>query len=39
VDVEGAGGVSPINAPASVRAAEASQADGWFNTITTEAFG
>ena len=38
-DIEGAGGVSPIGAPASTRAAEASFADGWFNTITTEAFG
>jgi sulfide dehydrogenase [flavocytochrome c] flavoprotein subunit len=39
VDVEGAGGVSPIDAPAAARAAEASYADGWFKTITTEAFG
>jgi NADPH-dependent 2,4-dienoyl-CoA reductase/sulfur reductase-like enzyme len=39
VDIEGAGGASPINAPASVRAAEASQGDAWFKTITTEAFG
>jgi NADPH-dependent 2,4-dienoyl-CoA reductase/sulfur reductase-like enzyme len=39
VDVEGAGGVSPIDAPAAARAAEASQADGWFKTITTEVFG
>jgi NADPH-dependent 2,4-dienoyl-CoA reductase/sulfur reductase-like enzyme len=38
VDAEG-GGVSPIDAPASTRAAEAKYADGWFNTITTEAFG
>jgi sulfide dehydrogenase [flavocytochrome c] flavoprotein chain len=38
VDAEG-GGVSPIDAPASTRAAEARYADGWFNTITTEAFG
>ena len=38
-DVEGAGGVSPIDAPAAARAAEASYADGWFKTITTEAFG
>jgi sulfide dehydrogenase [flavocytochrome c] flavoprotein chain len=37
VDAEG-GGVSPIDAPASTRAAEARYADGWFNTITTEAF-
>jgi sulfide dehydrogenase [flavocytochrome c] flavoprotein chain len=39
VDVEGAGGVSPIDAPASARAAEASYADGWFKTITSEVFG
>jgi sulfide dehydrogenase [flavocytochrome c] flavoprotein chain len=39
VDVEGAGGVSPINAPASARAAEASYGDAWFETITAEAFG
>jgi sulfide dehydrogenase [flavocytochrome c] flavoprotein chain len=39
VDVEGAGGVSPIDAPATARAAEASYADGWFKTITTEVFG
>jgi sulfide dehydrogenase [flavocytochrome c] flavoprotein chain len=38
-DVEGAGGVSPIDAPAAARSAEASYADGWFKTITTEAFG
>src|SRR5262252_2533926 len=38
VDAEG-GGVSPIDAPASTRAAEAKYADGWFNTITTEVFG
>jgi NADPH-dependent 2,4-dienoyl-CoA reductase/sulfur reductase-like enzyme len=38
VDAEG-GGVSPIDAPASARAAEARYADGWFNTITTEVFG
>jgi NADPH-dependent 2,4-dienoyl-CoA reductase/sulfur reductase-like enzyme len=38
-DIEGAGGVSPIEAPASTRAAEASYADGWFKTITAEVFG
>src|SRR6185369_8932655 len=38
-DIEGAGGVSPIDAPAATRAAEASFADGWFKTITTEVFG
>ncbi len=38
-DTQGAGGVSPIAAPQSARAAEASYANGWFKTITTEAFG
>jgi sulfide dehydrogenase [flavocytochrome c] flavoprotein subunit len=38
-DVEGSGGVSPINAPASTRAAEATFAHGWFSTITQEVFG
>jgi sulfide dehydrogenase [flavocytochrome c] flavoprotein subunit len=39
VDVEGAGGTSPLDAPASLRAQEASIADGWFKTITAEVFG
>ena len=38
-EVEGAGGVSPADAPASIRAQEAVFAHGWFNTITTEVFG
>jgi NADPH-dependent 2,4-dienoyl-CoA reductase/sulfur reductase-like enzyme len=38
-EVQGAGGVSPIDAPASFRAQEAKFADGWFDTITTEVFG
>jgi len=38
-DVEGAGGVSPADAPASFRALEATYADNWFKTITTEVFG
>ena len=38
-DVEGAGGVSPANAPAAVREAEARFASGWFKTITEEVFG
>lgn len=38
-DVEGAGGVSPADAPASFRAAEATYADAWFQTITSEVFG
>jgi sulfide dehydrogenase [flavocytochrome c] flavoprotein subunit len=39
VDIEGAGGTSPLDAPASTRALEASYANGWFKTITTEVFG
>jgi sulfide dehydrogenase [flavocytochrome c] flavoprotein subunit len=39
VEVEGAGGVSALDAPRAIRAAEASIADGWFRTITAEAFG
>src|SRR5471030_50743 len=38
VDIEGAGGVSPLDAPAAIRAQEASFADGWFKTITAEVF-
>jgi hypothetical protein len=38
-DVEGAGGTSPIDAPASFRALEASYADAWYKTITSEVFG
>ena len=38
-DVEGAGGVSPADAPASFRLLEATYADNWFQTITTEVFG
>jgi NADPH-dependent 2,4-dienoyl-CoA reductase/sulfur reductase-like enzyme len=38
-DVEGAGGISPIDAPDSFRALEASYADAWFKTITSEVFG
>jgi sulfide dehydrogenase [flavocytochrome c] flavoprotein chain len=37
-DVEGAGGVSPIDAPPDFRALEASYAEAWFRTITTETF-
>jgi sulfide dehydrogenase [flavocytochrome c] flavoprotein chain len=39
VDVEGAGGPSPLGAPASLRAEEAKLADGWYHTITAETFG
>jgi NADPH-dependent 2,4-dienoyl-CoA reductase/sulfur reductase-like enzyme len=38
-DVEGAGGVSPADAPSAFRAQEATFANGWFRTITTEVFG
>lgn len=37
-DVEGAGGVSPLNAPPAFRAAEARYAADWFATITAEAY-
>ncbi|MCP5152854.1 MAG: FAD-dependent oxidoreductase [Ectothiorhodospiraceae bacterium] len=39
VEVEGAGGVSPANASEAVRRREAELAEGWFRTITREAFG
>lgn len=39
VEVASAGGASPLDAPASVRAAEAKIADGWFRTLTAEVFG
>jgi NADPH-dependent 2,4-dienoyl-CoA reductase/sulfur reductase-like enzyme len=39
VDVEGAGGTSPLEAPAVARAFEAGLAAGWFRTITGEVFG
>jgi sulfide dehydrogenase [flavocytochrome c] flavoprotein chain len=38
-DVEGAGGVSPTEAPPDFRALEASYAEAWFRTITAETFG
>jgi sulfide dehydrogenase [flavocytochrome c] flavoprotein subunit len=38
-DVEGAGGISPIDAPPDFRALEATYAQAWFRTITTETFG
>jgi sulfide dehydrogenase [flavocytochrome c] flavoprotein subunit len=38
-DVQGAGGVSPADAPATTRALEATYANGWFTTITEEIFG
>ncbi|HYS48768.1 MAG TPA: NAD(P)/FAD-dependent oxidoreductase [Xanthobacteraceae bacterium] len=39
VDVEGAGGASPADAPRENRALEATYADAWFRTITAEVFG
>ena len=38
-DVEGAGGVSPADAPREVRAREADYAQSWFTTATAEVFG
>ena len=38
-DIEGAGGVSPIDAPHAQRMLEAQFAEGWFKTITGEVFG
>ncbi|WP_371346013.1 FCSD flavin-binding domain-containing protein [Ancylobacter sp. IITR112] len=38
-EVEGAGGTSPLDAPAGVRAEEAAYGEAWFATITGEAFG
>jgi NADPH-dependent 2,4-dienoyl-CoA reductase/sulfur reductase-like enzyme len=37
--IEGAGGVSPLDAPPAQRAQEATYADAWFKTITGETFG
>jgi len=37
-DVEGAGGLSPAEAPPDFRALEASYAEAWFRTITAETF-
>ncbi len=38
-EVPGSGGVSPGDAPRSLRTQEALFAEGWFNTITGEVFG
>ena len=38
-DVEGAGGISPIDAPREFRKLEATFAHSWFRTIRTEVFG
>ncbi len=39
LEVEGAGGISPVGAPPEVRRQEAKLAYGWYNTITAEIFG
>jgi sulfide dehydrogenase [flavocytochrome c] flavoprotein chain len=39
LEVEGAGGISPVVAPPAFRSKEAKFANGWFNTITSEVFG
>lgn len=38
-ELPGAGGVSPLDAPAATRAEEALYAAGWFRTLTAEVFG
>jgi sulfide dehydrogenase [flavocytochrome c] flavoprotein chain len=38
-DIDGAGGTSPLDAPAATRALEAKYANGWFQTISGEVFG
>jgi sulfide dehydrogenase [flavocytochrome c] flavoprotein chain len=38
-DIEGAGGVSPLDAPPEFRALEAAYAEAWFQIATAEAFG
>jgi NADPH-dependent 2,4-dienoyl-CoA reductase/sulfur reductase-like enzyme len=38
-EVPGSAGVSPANAPRATRAMEATLADAWFRTITSEVFG
>src|SRR5262249_31126177 len=38
-DVEGAGGVSPADAPRQNRTLEATFAGGWVRTLTSEVFG
>ena len=38
-DIEGAGGTSPLDAPAAMRLKEAEYGDRWFETITKEVFG
>jgi sulfide dehydrogenase [flavocytochrome c] flavoprotein subunit len=38
-EVEGAGGMSPVDAPQELRAREAREADAWFTATTAEVFG
>lgn len=38
-DVEGAGGISPLDASPAVREQEAAYAEGWYDTITRATFG
>jgi sulfide dehydrogenase [flavocytochrome c] flavoprotein subunit len=38
-EIKGAGGVSPLDAPTASREAEATYAQAWFQTITSEVFG
>ncbi len=38
-DIQGAGGVSPLDAPREFRQREAAYAESWFETITTGVFG
>ena len=38
-DIEGAGGTSPLDAPASLREQEALYAADWYRTITQQVFG
>ena len=38
-DVEGAGGISPVDAPMSLREQEALYAADWYRTITRQVFG
>jgi NADPH-dependent 2,4-dienoyl-CoA reductase/sulfur reductase-like enzyme len=38
-EIKDSGGVSPVDAPADFRASEATYAEAWFRTITSEVFG
>ena len=38
-EVQGSGGVSPVEVPADFRKTEALYAEAWFRTITSEVFG